>query len=261
MKLYDTLTGEQREFVPAGDTVNMYVCGVTPYAPSHVGHAMSYIIFDVLRRYLEFSGHQVKHLQNFTDIDDKIIQRAREEGVSFQSLTERYIEEFLADMDALNVLRAHQYPRATEEIPRIIEIISSLIEKTFAYQSGGDVYFRVNQAEAYGKLSRRTREGLMAGARVEPGVAKEDPMDFALWKAAKPEEPSWDSPWGPGRPGWHIECTAMSLEYLGDTVDIHGGGQDLVFPHHENEPGPERGLHRQSSLRQALDTQRPVAHG
>ena len=235
MRLYDTLTREQRELLPTSDKVKMYVCGITPYAPSHVGHAMSYIIFDVLRRYLEFRGYPVEHVQNFTDIDDKTIVRAQEEGISIEELSQRYIDEFFSDTDALNVLRAHRYPRATEEIPRIIEIIEALVDRDYAYRSNGDVYFRVNRAPSYGKLSRRTQKGLLAGARVEPNISKEDPMDFALWKGAKPGEPSWSSPWGPGRPGWHIECTAMSLNYLGETLDIHGGGQDLVFPHHENE--------------------------
>ena len=235
MKLYDTLSGETREFTPMDGKVRMYVCGVTPYSSCHVGHAMSYIIFDVLRRYLEFTGLEVEHVQNFTDIDDKIIQRAQQEGVSIDQLSEQYIAEFLANMDGLNVRRAHRYPRATQEVPGIIKIIQGLEEQGYAYPSDGDVYFRVGRSRDYGKLSRRTREGLMAGARIEPGAGKEDPMDFTLWKGAKPGEPAWDSPWGSGRPGWHIECTAMSMEYLGETVDIHGGGQDLVFPHHENE--------------------------
>ncbi len=235
MKLYDTLTGETREFVPADTKVRMYVCGVTPYSSCHVGHAMSYIIFDVLRRYLEFSGFEVEHIQNFTDIDDKIIQRAQQEGMSIDQLADQYIGEFLANMDELNVRRAHKYPRATQEVPAIIKIIQRLEEQGYAYASEGDVYFRVGRSQDYGKLSRRNREGLLAGARIEPGAGKEDPMDFTLWKGAKPGEPAWESPWGSGRPGWHIECTAMSMEYLGETVDIHGGGQDLVFPHHENE--------------------------
>ena len=235
MRLYNTLTGVEEEFLPAGDEVKMYVCGITPYAPGHMGHAMSYVIFDVLRRYLEFLGYKVNHVQNFTDIDDKIIQRAREEGVDPQDLAERYIEEFLCDMDALNVKRAGAYPRATQEIPRIIDVIKSLIDKGYAYPSVGDVYFRVDKTKGYGKLSRRTLDGMMPGARVAVGAAKDHPMDFTLWKAAKDGEPSWESPWGPGRPGWHIECTAMSLNYLGETLDIHGGGQDLIFPHHENE--------------------------
>ncbi len=235
MKLYDTLSGETREFVPMDRKVRMYVCGITPYSSCHVGHAMSYIIFDVLRRYLEFCGFEVEHIQNFTDIDDKIIQRAQQDGVSIDQLAEQYIGEFLTNMDDLNVRRAHRYPRATEEVPGIIKIIQRLEEQGYAYASQGDVYFRVDRSEGYGKLSRRNREGLLAGARIEPGMGKEDPMDFTLWKGAKPGEPAWDSPWGQGRPGWHIECTAMSMEYLGETVDIHGGGQDLVFPHHENE--------------------------
>ena len=235
MRLFNTLTGEEREFVPAGDKVKMYVCGITPYAPCHMGHAMSYVIFDVLRRYLEFLGHEVEHVQNFTDVDDKIIQRAQQEGIYPHELVERHIEEFMDNMEALNVKRALVYPRATEEIPHIIQVISSLIEKGYAYPAEGDVYFRVTSAGEYGKLSHRTLEGMIAGARVEVGAAKEHPMDFALWKAAKAGEPSWESPWGPGRPGWHIECTAMSLVYLGETLDIHGGGQDLIFPHHENE--------------------------
>ncbi len=235
MKLYDTLSGETREFTPVNGKVRMYVCGITPYSSCHVGHAMSYIIFDVLRRYLEFTGLEVQHVQNFTDIDDKIIQRAQQDGISIDQLADQYIDEFLDNMDRLNVKRAHRYPRATQEVPGIISIIKRLEEQGYAYASEGDVYFRVGRSQDYGKLSRRSREGLLAGARIEPGAGKEDPMDFALWKGAKPDEPAWESPWGPGRPGWHIECTAMSMEYLGETVDIHGGGQDLVFPHHENE--------------------------
>ncbi len=235
MKLYDTLSGQKRDFVPAGDPVKMYVCGITPYAPAHIGHALSYVIFDVLRRYLEFKGYRVRHVQNFTDVDDKVIQRAAQEGTTTSELTQRFIDDFFSNMDALNVLRAHVYPKATQEVPRMVEVISRLIEKGHAYVAGGDVYFRVRSDEDYGKLSHRSLEGMMAGARVEPGVQKEDPLDFALWKAAKPGEPSWDSPWGPGRPGWHIECTSMAITYLGEQLDIHGGGQDLVFPHHENE--------------------------
>ena len=235
MRLYSTLSGEAQEFLPAGDRVRMYVCGITPYAPAHLGHAMSAVIFDVLRRYLEFLGYQVDHVQNFTDVDDKIIRQSQEEGVDSQELAERNIRDFMAAMDELNVKRAGTYPRATQEIPSIIRVIGSLVEKGYAYPSDGDVYFRVTRSDGYGKLSHRTLEGMQAGARVEIGAGKEHPMDFALWKAAKAGEPSWDSPWGGGRPGWHIECTAMSLEYLGETLDLHGGGQDLIFPHHENE--------------------------
>ena len=235
MRLFDTLTGEEKEFVPAGNRVKMYVCGITPYASCHLGHAMSYVIFDVLRRYLEFLGYEVDHVQNFTDVDDKIIQRAREQGIHAQELVEQHIEEFMDNMEALNVKKARVYPRATQEIPHIVRVIDSLVDKGYAYPSGGDVYFRVTKVSDYGKLSRRTLEGMIPGARVEVARSKEHPMDFTLWKAAKAGEPSWESPWGPGRPGWHIECTAMSLEFLGETLDIHGGGQDLVFPHHENE--------------------------
>jgi cysteinyl-tRNA synthetase len=236
MKLYNTLTGNEEEFIPAnGKKVKMYVCGVTPYSSTHVGHALSYVIFDVLRRYLEYQGYEVQHIQNFTDVDDKIIQRAQREGISEEELVQRYIDDFFHSMDALNVQRAHSYPRATQEIPRIVETINSLVDKGYAYSTNGDVYFRVTKSEDYGKLSHRTLEGMIAGARVQVDEGKEHPMDFALWKGAKPGEPSWESPWGPGRPGWHIECTTMSLDKLGDPLDIHGGGQDLIFPHHENE--------------------------
>jgi cysteinyl-tRNA synthetase len=196
---------------------------------------MSYIIFDVVRRYLEYCGHEVRHVQNYTDIDDRIIARANHLGIPTKELAEQLIAEYAAEMAGLNILPAHVYPRATEEIPTMIEIISRLVEKGFAYPADGDVYFRVTAKKDYGKLSHRSPDSMMAGARVEPGEQKEHPADFALWKAAKPGEPSWESPWGPGRPGWHIECTAMSTKYLGETLDIHGGGIDLIFPHHENE--------------------------
>ncbi len=235
MKLYNTLTGRKEDFAPAGETVKMYVCGVTPYDRSHLGHAMSYVIFDVLRRYLEYCGHQVRHVQNYTDIDDRIIARANHLNISPQELADGLIRDFAAEMKALNVLPAHVFPRATEEIPAMIEMISTLIDKGYAYVADGDVYFRVAAKKDYGKLSKRSPDSLQAGARVEPSEGKEHPSDFALWKAAKPDEPAWPSPWGPGRPGWHIECSAMSLKYLGETLDIHGGGVDLVFPHHENE--------------------------
>ena len=235
MKLSDTLTGEKRDFAPAGDTVRMYVCGVTPYSSAHVGHAMSYIVFDVLHRYLEFRGFTVLRVQNFTDIDDKLIDRAAQEGATVEALAEKHIAEYFEDMAALNVREADVYPRATQEVPKIIEVISGLIDSGHAYASAGDVYFRVRSAADYGKLSHRSLDSMRAGARIEPGVEKEHPMDFALWKSAKAGEPAWESPWGPGRPGWHIECSAMALRYLGESIDIHGGGQDLVFPHHENE--------------------------
>ncbi|MSQ06159.1 MAG: cysteine--tRNA ligase [Dehalococcoidia bacterium] len=236
MRLYNTLTGQTDQFVPSsGNQVKMYVCGVTPYSAAHVGHALSYVVFDVLRRYLEHLGYQVHHVQNFTDVDDKIIQRAKLAGVSENELVARYIDDFYRGMDAMNIQRAHDYPRATQEVPGIIQTIQTLVEKEFAYPAGGDVYFRVTKSQGYGHLSHRTLDGMMAGARVQVDENKEHPMDFVLWKGAKPGEPSWDSPWGPGRPGWHIECTTMSLNRLGDPLDIHGGGQDLVFPHHENE--------------------------
>ena len=236
MRLYNTLTGKEEEFAPAdGKTVKMYVCGVTPYSATHVGHALSYVVFDVLRRYLEYQGFQVHHVQNFTDVDDKIIQRAKQDGLTEEALANRYIDDFFTTMDALNIQRADAYPRATQEIPSIIATIGTLVDKGYAYCAGGDVYFRITKSADYGKLSHRTLEGMVAGARVRVDEDKEHPMDFVLWKGAKTGEPSWDSPWGPGRPGWHIECTTMSLDQLGDPLDIHGGGLDLVFPHHENE--------------------------
>ena len=235
MKLYNTLTARSEEFSPEGGAVTLYVCGITPYSPAHVGHAMRAVVFDVLRRYLEYRGHAVRHIENFTDIDDKMIDGAAREGVSVSDLAEGNIDSYLAEMEGLNVLRAHEYPRATGEIDKIVEMIGGLIERGYAYASGGDVYFRVRADEDYGKLSGRDVDRLMSGARVSVSEEKEDALDFALWKAQKPGEPAWESPWGPGRPGWHIECSAMALGYLGETIDIHGGGQDLIFPHHENE--------------------------
>ncbi len=235
MKVFNTLYREKEDFLPQGDPVKMYVCGVTPYAEAHIGHAMSYIIFDVIRRYLEFRGYTLRYVQNITDIDDKIIDRANLLGLSIAELAKKYTDSFFSDMDALNVGRADIYPRATEEIPKIIEVIGGLVAKGYAYPAQGSVYFRVRKVADYGKLARRGLESMMAGTSIEAGEEKESPMDFVLWKASKPGEPSWASPWGPGRPGWHIECSAMSLKYLGDTLDIHGGGQDLIFPHHENE--------------------------
>jgi cysteinyl-tRNA synthetase len=235
MKISNTLSGQKEEFIPQGDEVKMYVCGITPQSEAHIGHAMSYINFDAIRRYLKFRGYKVKSVQNFTDIDDKIINKAAALGVSISELAEKNMAEFILDMDALNVSRMDLYPRATQEVPKIIEIVQGLVDKGFAYPAEGSVYFRVTRLDDYGKLAHRTLDQMMAGARIEPGDEKEKPMDFVLWKAAKSGEPSWDSPWGQGRPGWHIECSAMSLKYLGETLDIHGGGQDLIFPHHENE--------------------------
>ena len=242
MKVYNTLSTREEEFVPQGDVVKMYVCGVTPYAECHLGHAMSYVVFDMVRRYLEFRGYRVKHVQNFTDIDDKIINRAQQSGVSPRELAEKFIAQYFVDMDRLNVQRAHVYPRATEEIPKIIEVVQGLMDKGHAYESQGDVYFRVKSDPDYGRLSHQSPDDLQAGSRVEVGIEKEHPLDFALWKAAKPGEPWWESPWGKGRPGWHIECSAMSMRYLGETLDIHGGGQDLIFPHHENEIAQSEGF-------------------
>jgi cysteinyl-tRNA synthetase len=242
LRLYNTLTARVEEFVPQGETVLMYVCGITPYSESHLGHAMSYIVFDTLRRYLEFSGLKVRHVQNYTDIDDKLIMRAEREGVAMEQVAERHIKEFERGIADLNILPAHVYPRATQEVPAIIEMIERLIEKGMAYVGpprGGmesqDVYYRVEKKADYGKLSKRSLESMVSGARIEPLEGKENPMDFTLWKGAKPGEPAWESPWGPGRPGWHIECSAMSHRHLGPQIDLHGGGLDLLFPHHENE--------------------------
>ena len=236
LRLTSTLTGEKTEFTPHNPPdVLMYVCGVTPYSDSHVGHGMSYVIFDVVRRYLAHRGYNVRVVQNFTDVDDKIIARSQETGETAEGLAGRYMELFREDMALLNVLPADEYPLATVEVPSMLEMISGLIDKGFAYAADGDVYFRVNKFDSYGKLSHRTLDGMMAGARIAPNELKESPLDFTLWKGAKEGEPSWDSPWGPGRPGWHIECSAMSLSYLGEKIDIHGGGADLIFPHHENE--------------------------
>lgn len=233
MKLYNTLTGRKEELLPQHPPeVRMYVCGVTPYDDCHLGHAMSYINFDALRRFMEYRGFRVRHVQNFTDVDDKIIARAQKLGVSPTELAERHIASYFRDMDALNIQRAHVYPRVTQEIPAIIETVRVLVDKGHAYRLGNSVYFRVPSKPDYGKLSHRRLEDI---APSEGGEGKEHPADFALWKESKPGEPFWDSPWGSGRPGWHIECTAMSQKYLGETLDIHGGGQDLVFPHHENE--------------------------
>jgi len=235
MKVYNTLSRTKEEFVPQGDEVTMYVCGINPYSDAHIGHAMSYIFFDVVRRYLQSRGHRVRHVQNITDIEDNIIATANRLGISVPELTQEFTKRYDEDMEALNVLRADEYPRAMGEIEKIIEVTRGLIDKGFAYAAGGSVYFRVRKVPDYGKLSHRTLEAMEPSEGATGSEEKEDTMDFALWKAAKPDEPSWDSPWGRGRPGWHIECSAMSLKYLGETIDIHGGGQDLIFPHHENE--------------------------
>ncbi|HOP55420.1 MAG TPA: cysteine--tRNA ligase [bacterium] len=236
MRLYNTLTRNEDEFIPRKRKMaRMYVCGVTPYDYCHVGHGRSYLIYDVLYRFLRSEGFSVLWIQNFTDIDDKIINRANELNIPPKELADRFISEYFVDMDRFGISRAFLYPRVTEHIDEIVEFISKVVEKGYAYESEGDVYFSVRDYPSYGKLSRRSLEEMIAGARVDPSEKKKDPMDFALWKSAKPGEPYWDSPWGRGRPGWHIECSVMSLLYLGEEIDIHGGGADLIFPHHENE--------------------------
>lgn len=236
LKIYNTLTKKKELFAPIEEgKVNMYVCGPTVYDACHVGHARSAVVFDVVARYLEAIGYDVTYVRNFTDVDDKIIQRANELNTDSTSIAEKYIKDFYTDMDELHVQRASIEPKATEHIEGIIRIINILIEKGMAYEVDGDVYFSVTSFEGYGKLSGRKLEDMEAGARIQVDERKKNPFDFALWKSAKPEEPSWESPWGPGRPGWHIECSAMSSQYLGQTFDIHGGGKDLIFPHHENE--------------------------
>ena len=237
MRLYNTLGRAKQEFTPLrGNDVSMYVCGITAYDLCHIGHARSSVVFDVLVRYLRHKGYNVTFVRNFTDVDDKIIKRANELGLPSQEVAEKFIGEFYVDMDALGVLRADIEPKCTEHIPEMITLTEGLIKDGHAYATpSGDVYFKVRSFEGYGKLSGRNIEDLMSGARVEPGEEKQDPLDFALWKAAKPGEPSWQSPWGLGRPGWHLECSAMSEKYMPLPLDIHGGGQDLAFPHHENE--------------------------
>lgn len=236
IQVYNTLTRKKESFKTLQpDMVSMYVCGPTVYDKAHVGHAMSALVFDIIRRYLEYRGFEVKHVTNYTDVDDKIIQRAAVESVDPIEIAQRYIDEFDQHLKDLNILPAFQYPRATEEINSIVESVADLVEKGYAYDIDGDVYYRVEKFPDYGKLSGRKIEDMEAGFRIEVDKRKEHPLDFALWKAAKPNEPSWPSPWGEGRPGWHIECSVMSHSCLGEQIDIHGGGNDLVFPHHENE--------------------------
>ena len=236
MKIYNTLTRKKEEFVPIKDNkVSIYTCGPTVYDFFHVGNARVFMTFDMVRNYLEFRGYDVTFVQNFTDIDDKMINRANEEDTTVKELGERFIQEYFKDADALGITRADVHPRATEHIGEIIDLIEILVEKGYAYEINGDVYYETRKFKDYGKLSHQNIDELEAGARIEPGEKKKDPMDFALWKAQKPGEPAWDSPWGKGRPGWHIECSIMAMKYLGETIDIHGGGPDLIFPHHENE--------------------------
>jgi cysteinyl-tRNA synthetase len=240
MKVLNTLTNRLEEFEPLNDKkVGIYACGVTVYDLCHIGHARSAVVFDVIVRYLRYRGFDVKFVRNFTDIDDKIINRANKEGVTWKDIAERYTEEYYKDMDRLGIARADVEPRATEHIADMIEIVKALIEKGYAYTvdegEAQSVYFSVEKFPHYGKLSKKKIDELMSGARVDPDERKRSPLDFALWKASKPNEPWWESPWGKGRPGWHIECSAMSLRHIGETLDIHGGGADLIFPHHENE--------------------------
>ncbi|MBT0665214.1 cysteine--tRNA ligase [Geobacter pelophilus] len=236
LRIYNTLTGGKEDFVPLEPgKVKMYVCGVTVYDNCHIGHARAYTAFDMIFRYLKYSGYDVTYIRNYTDIDDKIINRANEQGILWSEVAERFIGEFNKDMTALGIQAPTFEPKATEHIPEIIAIVQRLVDKGNAYEANGDVYFRVERFPGYLKLSKRNLEDMQAGARVDVDDRKENPMDFALWKSSKPGEPAWESPWGPGRPGWHIECSAMSMKFLGETFDIHGGGKDLVFPHHENE--------------------------
>ena len=237
MKIYNTLTRRKEEFVPIEEgKVKMYVCGPTVYNFFHIGNARPFVVFDTMRKYLEYRGYKVKFVQNFTDVDDKIINRAKEEGISAGEVSEKYIEEYYKDAAALNVKKANVHPKVTETMEDIIKFVEELIEKGYAYESEGDVYYRARKFEGYGKLSGKNIDDLISGARIAVGEKKEDPLDFALWKARKEEsEIAWESPWGMGRPGWHIECSAMSKKYLGKTIDIHAGGEDLQFPHHENE--------------------------
>ncbi len=236
LRIYNTLTRKKEPFETLKpNQVLMYVCGPTVYDKAHVGHAMSALIFDIIRRYLQFRGYQVQHVMNYTDVDDKIIQRANLQGIDPIWLAGQYIEEFQTHIEDLNIMLATVYPRATQEIDQIISMVKGLIERGYAYQVDGNVYFSVNRDQNYGKLSGRKLDEMQAGARIDVDEHKQNPMDFALWKASKPGEPAWESPWGPGRPGWHIECSAMNLHHLGEQIDIHGGGNDLIFPHHENE--------------------------
>lgn len=250
MRIYNTLTKSKETFEPVvPGQVKIYVCGPTVYDSCHVGHARSVVVFDVVVRYLRAMDYQVTYIRNFTDVDDKIINRANDVGMDAGRLAKKYINEFHRDMDALNVMRADQEPRVTDHIDDIIQIVQILIQKQAAYQVNGDVYFAVESFKEYGKLSGRKLDDMVAGSRVEINEKKRNPFDFVLWKAAKPGEPSWPSPWGEGRPGWHIECSAMSSRFLGETFDIHGGGKDLIFPHHENEIAQSEAAHSNTFAR------------
>ena len=234
--VYNTKSQKKEEYIPIeSGKASIYVCGVTPYNHPHIGNARPFVTWDVIHRYLDFKGYEVKHIQNFTDVDDKIINSAEKRGITWKELSEEFIAAYYESMDQLNVRRVQEYPKVSDHMQEIIQMVENLIVKGYAYEVDGDVYFSVESFERYGELSHRTLEDMEAGARVEVDERKGNPMDFALWKSAKPGEPSWESPWGKGRPGWHIECSAMSIKYLGDQFDFHGGGSDLIFPHHENE--------------------------
>ncbi|HHT50753.1 MAG TPA: cysteine--tRNA ligase [Eubacteriaceae bacterium] len=250
MKLFNTLSRNKEEFIPiTPGKIKMYVCGPTVYNYFHVGNARPFIVFDVLRRYFEYIGYEVTYIQNFTDVDDKIINRAQVEGVSPTEISNKYIEEYFIDADGLGIKRATIHPRVSDNIEGIIDMIKALEDKGLAYNKNGNVYYRAIRFKDYGKLSKQSLEDLDIGSRIEVNEEKEHPMDFALWKKQKPGEPAWESPWGPGRPGWHIECSVMAKRYLGETIDIHGGGQDLIFPHHENEIAQSEGAHNQPFAR------------
>ena len=242
IKVYNTLTKQKENFEPiVKGKAGIYVCGVTPYNHPHIGNARPFVTWDVIRRFLEHEGYDVTHVQNFTDVDDKIINKANDEGVQWSDIGNRYIDAYFEVMDQLNVRRAHVYPKVSDHMTEIIKTVQTLIDNGYGYVVDGDVYYRVEKFAHYGELSGRNLDDMMSGARVDIDDRKENPMDFALWKTAKPGEPSWDSPWGQGRPGWHIECTTMSMKYLGETFDFHGGGSDLIFPHHENEIAQSEG--------------------
>jgi cysteinyl-tRNA synthetase len=247
LRIYNTLTGQKEEFKSLKPgKVGMYVCGVTVYDDCHLGHARGAVTFDIVRRYLEYKGYEVTYVRNFTDVDDKIIDRANRDSIRWNALAEKYIKAYRRDMGQLGVRGASIEPCATEHIKDMIQLISGLMEKGIAYESGGDIFYSVKKFEGYGKLSKRSLEDMQAGARVEIDERKQNPMDFVIWKESKPGEPAWDTPWGKGRPGWHIECSAMAMHFLGDSIDIHGGGKDLIFPHHENEIAQSEGYSGQS---------------
>jgi cysteinyl-tRNA synthetase len=242
LRIYNTLSGKKEVFTPLREgKVGMYACGVTVYDLCHIGHARATVVFDVIFRYLRFLGYEVTYVRNITDVDDKIIKRANAEGVTWEEIAQRYTREFTADMDVLGLEKPTHEPKATDHLGGMIRVVERLVERGYAYQANGDVFFSVEKFRDYGKLSKRGLDQMRAGARVEVDERKRNPLDFALWKASKPGEPAWESPWGKGRPGWHIECSVMSQEYLGDTLDIHGGGKDLIFPHHENEIAQSEG--------------------